>query len=228
MADSSSLPLPPNLIPNYTLSRELGRGSFAVVYLARSNSLHPSHIHFTTAVKVVSKEKLNKRLTENLESEIAIMKKMKHDHIVQLLSIEKLDRYICLVMEYCRWGDLSLYIKRRGLIDPLFAGTNIDMARITKMATAALTNGSGGSNATTTGTTNANANDNNSSTGGSSISSTALNLKIQELLIVQLGLSENPLAGPLGGLSEHVMRYFLRQLGKRYHLLSNRCYHKPI
>lgn len=76
------------LVPNFTFLSELGRGSFAVVYLASNSTYPPSHVLHLAAIKVVSKDKLNKKLLANLEGEISIMKRLRHDHIVGLLSME--------------------------------------------------------------------------------------------------------------------------------------------
>ena len=65
------------------------------------------------AVKSVLRSKLTKKLLENLESEIAILKGIQHAHIVQLLDCTKSAMYIHLVMEYCSLGDLSYFIKKR-------------------------------------------------------------------------------------------------------------------
>ena len=59
------------------------------------------------------RSKLTKKLLENLESEIAILKGIQHAHIVQLLDCTKSAMYIHLVMEYCSLGDLSYFIKKR-------------------------------------------------------------------------------------------------------------------
>ncbi|KAJ3060455.1 Serine/threonine-protein kinase, partial [Quaeritorhiza haematococci] len=145
-----------NYVGEYILvGQEIGRGSFANVYLARS----PSSGRLV-AVKSVLREKLNRKLAENLESEIAILKRIQHDHIVGLLDIVKTDRHIHLIMEYCSMGDLSAYIKRKGIIT-----------------------------------------DSHQSSPAPSPP------------------SFNPLAGPLGGLAEFVVRHFLRQLASAMEFL---------
>lgn len=73
------------------------------------------------AIKVVQRAKLNRKLLENLESEIQILKKLNHPHIVALNDCKKTDKYIHLIMEYCSVGDLSHIIKKRdrlGTIHP--------------------------------------------------------------------------------------------------------------
>ncbi|TPX51421.1 hypothetical protein SeMB42_g01933 [Synchytrium endobioticum] len=110
----------PTLIGDYVLSTEIGRGSFATVYLAsrthivRNNGPPDLHPPSPFAVKSVLKDKLNRKLSENLQSEIKILQGLKHPYIVQLLDVVNTDRHIHLIMEYCSMGDLSSFIKRKG------------------------------------------------------------------------------------------------------------------
>ena len=57
--------------------------------------------------------KLNKKLKENLYSEIDILKGLHHPHIVALIDCVETPKYIHLVMEYVSLGDLSYFIKKR-------------------------------------------------------------------------------------------------------------------
>ncbi len=57
--------------------------------------------------------KLNKKLKENLYSEIEILKGLQHPHIVALIDCRESPTHIHLVMEYCSLGDLSYFIKKR-------------------------------------------------------------------------------------------------------------------
>lgn len=63
--------------------------------------------------------KLNKKLKDNLTSEIAILKGLHHPHIVALIDCKESTAHIHLVMEYCALGDLSYFIKKRDTV-----GTN--------------------------------------------------------------------------------------------------------
>ncbi|KAK9466510.1 kinase-like domain-containing protein [Lipomyces arxii] len=95
-------------IGQYRIGNEIGRGSFANVYKG---------VHMRTqtavAIKSVVRAKLNKKLLENLESEIKILKTLSHPHIVALIDCQHSSSYIHLVMEYCSLGDLSYFIKKR-------------------------------------------------------------------------------------------------------------------
>ncbi|CDM33671.1 hypothetical protein DTO013E5_1446 [Penicillium roqueforti] len=95
-------------IGRYTRLDEIGRGSFATVY----QGIHTQTRTFV-AIKSVNLSKLNKKLKENLSSEIDILKGLQHPHIVALIDCHESTSHIHLVMEYCALGDLSLFIKRR-------------------------------------------------------------------------------------------------------------------
>ena len=71
------------------------------------------------AIKTISRTILTPKLIDNLESEISILKQLKHKHITQLIDILKVERFIFLIMEDCTGGDLSGYLKRRGRVDGL-------------------------------------------------------------------------------------------------------------
>lgn len=93
----------------YTLGPEIGKGSFATVY-----KCFDSRTHRAVAVKSVVRSKLKlKKLIENLEIEITILKSMKHPHIVGLLDYCQTATHFHLVIDYCSMGDLSYFIRRR-------------------------------------------------------------------------------------------------------------------
>ena len=79
------------------------------------------------AVKSVELERLNKKLRENLYSEIQILKTLRHPHIVALHDCLESPSHINLVMEYCELGDLSLFIKKRDKL--ITHAATHDMAR---------------------------------------------------------------------------------------------------
>ncbi|TPX35577.1 hypothetical protein SmJEL517_g02166 [Synchytrium microbalum] len=110
---------PPTIVGDYVVGSEIGRGSFATVYLAsRTQVLKNGHNDLQPtpfAVKSVLRDKLNRKLSENLQSEIKILQGLRHPNIVQLLDVVNTDRHIHLIMEYCSLGDLSSFIKRKGV-----------------------------------------------------------------------------------------------------------------
>lgn len=104
----------PIAMQDYIVQEEIGKGSFAVVYKGVSKNPPQG----TVAVKAINLSKLNKKLLQNLQSEIQILQKMStlsHDNVVNLLAWEKTEKTVYLVMEWCAWGDLSGFIKLKGL-----------------------------------------------------------------------------------------------------------------
>ncbi len=64
------------------LKTQVGSGSFATVWLGRRVSNQKP-----LAIKAVNRAKLNKKITDALESEIRILKAVQHLHIVTLEDI---------------------------------------------------------------------------------------------------------------------------------------------
>lgn len=88
------------------------------------------------AIKTVKRDNLTARLFDNLQSEIQILKSLSHRHITRLIDIvvrsiyyrpckiaskylQRAERHIYLIMEYCGGGDLTNYIKKRGRVEGL-------------------------------------------------------------------------------------------------------------
>ncbi|KAL7626404.1 Serine/threonine-protein kinase [Parahypoxylon ruwenzoriense] len=105
-----------DVVGQFVIGSEIGKGSFAQVYMGR----HKDALLVITAVsgaavaiKSVELARLNKKLKENLYSEIQILKTLRHPHIVALHDCVESSTHINLMMEYCELGDLSLFIKKR-------------------------------------------------------------------------------------------------------------------
>lgn len=122
-------------IGSFQRHEEIGRGSFATVYKAIHTVSHSSAssdegfldhpltpsqsgsgVQSIVAIKSVNMSKLNKKLKDNLTSEISILKGLHHPHIVALIDCKESSSHIHLVMEYVALGDLSHFIKRRAEI----------------------------------------------------------------------------------------------------------------
>lgn len=100
---------PVKTIGVYSIGPEIGKGSFATVYKCINTKTNES-----VAIKSVVRSKLkSKKLVENLEIEISILKTMKHPHIVGLLDYKQTTSHFHLVMDYCSMGDLSYFIRKR-------------------------------------------------------------------------------------------------------------------
>jgi calcium/calmodulin-dependent protein kinase I len=94
----------------YTLGDELGRGRFSVVQRA-------THLkeQATYAIKLVKNEELeDDENMEALETEISILRKMKHPYIVQLKEVVTTDENTYLVMELLGGGELFERIVEKG------------------------------------------------------------------------------------------------------------------
>jgi len=125
-------------IGSFQRQEEIGRGSFATVYKALhivsqpssnlssatvqllesklTDSQSQSGTQSIVAIKSVNLAKLNKKLKDNLTSEISILKGLHHPHIVALIDCKESSSHIHLVMEYVALGDLSYFIKKRDTI----------------------------------------------------------------------------------------------------------------
>ncbi|QDS67637.1 hypothetical protein FKW77_004522 [Venturia effusa] len=98
----------PTIIGEFKRLNEIGKGSFAMVYRgvhAQKGSL--------VAIKSVNVTKLSKKLQDNLEAEVKILRDLHHPHIVALFDCRRTKVQVHLVMEFCELGDLSLFIKKR-------------------------------------------------------------------------------------------------------------------
>ncbi|CAH2064193.1 unnamed protein product [Thlaspi arvense] len=113
------------VIGDYAVGRQIGSGSFSVVWEGR-HLVHGTVV----AIKEIAMARLNKKLQESLMSEIFILKKINHPNIIRFIdmiehSLSDSPEFplvliapgkINLVLEYCKGGDLSMFIQRHGRI----------------------------------------------------------------------------------------------------------------
>lgn len=99
------------VVGDYMFGRQIGSGSFSVVWLAK-HRVHGVEV----AVKEIVMDRLSKKLQESLLSEIVILKRIKHPNIIRMHEIIEGTERIFLILEYCRGGDLSVYLQRHGKI----------------------------------------------------------------------------------------------------------------
>lgn len=99
------------VIGDYSIGKQIGSGSFSVVWHAR-HRVHGTDV----AIKEIAIGRLNKKLQESLMSEIVILKQIHHPNIIRLHDIIEVPGKIHLVLEYCRGGDLFMYIQSHGRV----------------------------------------------------------------------------------------------------------------
>jgi len=89
-------------IGRYELGKTLGKGTFSKVkYGINTDDNHPY------AIKIVDKSQLAKEhMEEQLKREIAIMKHLNHDHIVQMKEVLQTAKHIYIVLELVTGGEL--------------------------------------------------------------------------------------------------------------------------
>jgi 5'-AMP-activated protein kinase catalytic alpha subunit len=99
-------------IGKYTLGRPLGSGSFGKVRLAVDEDGN------SFAMKIISLKMIKaKKLSTQVKREIAVMKLLKHKHIVQLIEVLKSDTDLYLVMELVQSGELFDLIVTKSKLD---------------------------------------------------------------------------------------------------------------
>ncbi|RKF77754.1 Serine/threonine-protein kinase ATG1 [Golovinomyces cichoracearum] len=96
------------IVGGFSIDDEIGKGSFATVFRGQHKATGA-----LVAIKSVNLSKLNKKLKENLYTEIEILKGLHHPHAVALIDCRESATHIHLVMEYCELGDLSYFIRKR-------------------------------------------------------------------------------------------------------------------
>ena len=69
-------------------NKKLGSGSYAEVYLG-----YRKKDQLPVAIKVISKDKLNKKLLQNLETEIETLKSISHPNIIKLFDVYRVTSF---------------------------------------------------------------------------------------------------------------------------------------
>ena len=96
-------------VSGYDMGCMVGQGTQGCVYKATTRGRDRARV----AVKVVLKSRLSQAGRDNLVTEIALLKKLKHRFIVSLVDFHWDDRNIYIVTEFCSGGDLSSAIKAK-------------------------------------------------------------------------------------------------------------------
>jgi serine/threonine-protein kinase ULK/ATG1 len=123
------------VVAGYALQQRLGSGSFATVYkgVKIPSCSIPTEIPPPTttgddadatttnsepdivAIKAIGRmsEKLTKKVLQNLEIEISILRTYRHPNIVCMHNVQKTERHFYLILEYCGGGDVQRLIRTR-------------------------------------------------------------------------------------------------------------------
>ncbi|XP_026331476.1 serine/threonine-protein kinase SIK3 isoform X2 [Hyposmocoma kahamanoa] len=96
-------------VGNYELEKTIGTGNFAVVKLA-THVITKSKV----AIKIIDKSRLDEDNLKKTFREIAIMKKLRHPHIVRLYQVMESTHTIYLVTEYAPNGEIFDHLVSRG------------------------------------------------------------------------------------------------------------------
>ncbi|KAI3992279.1 hypothetical protein MKX01_030000 [Papaver californicum] len=99
------------VIGDYIVGKQIGSGSFSFVWHGR-HCVHGEEV----AIKEIIMDRLSKKLQDSLVSEIVILKNINHPNIIRLHEIIEVQGRIHLILEYCRGGDLSMHIQRKGKV----------------------------------------------------------------------------------------------------------------
>ncbi|XP_072948683.1 uncharacterized protein Sik3 [Epargyreus clarus] len=96
-------------VGNYELEKTIGTGNFAVVKLA-THAITKSKV----AIKIIDKSRLDEDNLRKTFREIAIMKKLRHPHIVRLYQVMESSHTLYLVTEYAPNGEIFDHLVSRG------------------------------------------------------------------------------------------------------------------
>lgn len=99
-------------IGRYVLVQELGEGQFGKVYRA----IDSEGVHTEYAVKVMSKQKVQSQqhIWKLFLSEIEVMKKLNHPHLLKLIDFLESGSNYYVVLPYCKGGDMEKRINKQG------------------------------------------------------------------------------------------------------------------
>ncbi|UXI16257.1 AF-9-like protein [Sarcoptes scabiei] len=95
-------------VDGYKLNQLIGKGSYGQVFRAEKLGSTDSY-----AIKCIPLKSLSKNSRNNIISEIAILKNLKHDFIVQMLDFQWDKAFVYLVFEFCAGGELASIIRLR-------------------------------------------------------------------------------------------------------------------
>jgi serine/threonine-protein kinase ULK/ATG1 len=84
--------------------KKIGNGSYSKVYKGFSNIDGNTY-----AIKKINKIKIPKYVLKEIE----ITKKLNHNNVIKLYDMMEIDKYIYLIIDYCRYRDLKTYLTNK-------------------------------------------------------------------------------------------------------------------
>lgn len=93
---------------DYEIGRFLGQGSFGRVYLAKRRA-----DGIEVAVKFCKKESKSSQSLQLIRKEYEMLRSIKHPNILKTFGFHENSDLIAIVLEYCKGGDLTKFIKAR-------------------------------------------------------------------------------------------------------------------
>ncbi|KAL2087552.1 hypothetical protein ACEWY4_016380 [Coilia grayii] len=93
----------------YEIIKTLGKGTFAVVKLARHKVTKTQ-----VAIKIIDKTRLNSSDLEKINREVQIMKLLNHPHIIKLYQVMETKDMLYIVTEYAQNGEMFEYLSSVG------------------------------------------------------------------------------------------------------------------
>ena len=111
----------------YNIDRELGTGAFAVVKVVRHKVTGLEY-----AAKFIDKSQLASEDKKMLEREVAILRRLRHPHIIALKAVCETPKHLILITELARGGELFDRISAQG------AHAEQDVIKITRQLVSAI------------------------------------------------------------------------------------------
>ena len=112
----------PRKFGNYSVIKKISRGAFSVVCLMKNDKTGQEF-----AGKIISRKILEEKETiTHLEQELRLQQSLQNENICQLYDIIYEKNYICVILEYCKNGELFEFIIQNqrlhvGVVKKLFA-----------------------------------------------------------------------------------------------------------
>ena len=96
------------MLKNYTIEKELGKGTYGIVYRAKKKSDNNVYV-----IKQISLLGLTKTQKDEVKLESEILRKIKSKYVVKYYDSFEEENNLYIVMEYCESGDLNDYIEKQ-------------------------------------------------------------------------------------------------------------------